>query len=216
VGKKVAKAILDWRQADGFDTANPQPPAFLPSTLPGIWRQTTAGPAGAAQFSELGSVVPFGLLTSTQFLPTVFPQLESAEYATDFNEVRSKGQSTSTTRTAEQTRFAQLFAGVGPFVNVTNPFRLWNNVARDVADEKGYGLAATARLFALLNASVFDSLQTSQGIGCGGLSPRSTRQRATTMTRPKRRPVGRRCSERHPIPRTRATCSASAPVRRAC
>jgi hypothetical protein len=163
VGKKVAKAILDWRQADGFDTANPQPPAFLPSTLPGIWRQTTAGPAGAAQFSELGSVVPFGLLTSTQFLPTVFPQLESAEYATDFNEVRSKGQSTSTTRTAEQTRFAQLFAGVGPFVNVTNPFRLWNNVARDVADEKGYGLAATARLFALLNASVFDSLQTSQG-----------------------------------------------------
>jgi hypothetical protein len=163
VGKKVAKAILDWRQTDGFDTANPQPPAFLPSTLPGIWRQTTAGPAGAAQFSELGSVVPFGLLTSTQFLPTVFPQLESAEYATDFNEVQSKGQSTSTTRTAEETRFAQLFAGVGGFVNVTNAFRLWNNVARDVADEKGYGLAATARLFALLNASVFDSVQTSQG-----------------------------------------------------
>ena len=162
VGKKVAQAILDWRQTDGFDTANPQPPAFMPSTLPGIWRQTTAGAAGAAQFSELGSVVPFGLLTSTQFLPTTFPQLESAEYATDFNEVKSKGQSTSTTRTAEETRFAQLFASAGPFANVTNPFRLWNNVARDVAEDKGYGLAATARLFALLNASVFDSVQTSQ------------------------------------------------------
>jgi hypothetical protein len=45
---------------------------------------------------------------------------------------------------------------------VTNPFRLWNNVTRDVAADKGYGLAATARLFALLNASMFDSLQTSQ------------------------------------------------------
>ena len=162
VGKKVAQAILDWRATDGFDTANPQPPTFLPSTLPGIWRQTTPGAAGAAQFSELGSVVPFGLLTSTQFLPTAFPQLESAEYATDFNEVKSKGQSTSTTRTAEETRFAQLFASAGPFANVTNAFRLWNNAARDIAADKGYGLAATARLFALLNASLFDGLQTSQ------------------------------------------------------
>jgi hypothetical protein len=162
VGKRAARAILDWRSTDGFDTANPQPPAFLASTLPGIWRQTTAGAAGAAQFSELGSVVPFGLLTSTQFLPIVFPQLESAEYATDFNEVKSKGQSTSTTRTPEETRFAQLFASAGPFVNVTNPFRLWSNAARDIAADKGYGLAATARLYALLTASIFDSVQTSQ------------------------------------------------------
>jgi hypothetical protein len=162
VGKKAAKAILDWRSTDGFDTANPQPPAFLPSTLPGIWRQTTPGAAGAAQFSELGSVVPFGLLTSTQFLPAAFPQLESDEYATDYNEVKSKGRVTSMTRTPEETRFAQLFAGVGAFANVTNPFRLWNNAARDVAADKGYGLAATARLFALLNASMFDGLQTSQ------------------------------------------------------
>lgn len=162
VGKRAAQAILDWRSTDGFATANPQPPTFLASTLPGIWRQTTPGAAGAAQFSELGSVVPFGLLTSTQFLPTAFPQLESAEYATDFNEVKSKGKSTSTTRTAEETRFAQLFASAGPFVNVTNAFRLWNNAARDVAADKGYGIAATARLFALLNASMFDGLQTSQ------------------------------------------------------
>jgi hypothetical protein len=162
VGKKAAKAILDWRSTDGFDAANPQPPTFLPSTLPGIWRQTTPGAPGAAQFSELGSVVPFGLLTSTQFLPTVNPQLESAEYAADFDEVKKKGRATGSTRTEEETRFAQLFASAGPWANVTNPFRLWNNVTRDVAADKGYGLAATARLFALLNASMFDSLQTSQ------------------------------------------------------
>jgi hypothetical protein len=159
VGKEVAAAILAWRQNDGFAAANPQPPAFLASTLPGIWRPTASGPA---QFSELGSVLPFGLLTPTQFLPTVMPQLESAEYATDFNEVKSVGEATSATRTLEQTRFAQLFAGVGTFANVTNIFRLWNNVARDVSQDKSLALAETARLFALMNASIVDSLQTSQ------------------------------------------------------
>ena len=162
VGKKAAAAILAWRQNDGFADANPQPPAFLASTLPGIWQQTTAGAAGAAQFSELGSVVPFGLLTTTQFLPAVMPQLESAAYAADYNEVKSVGEATSTTRILEQTRFAQLFAGVGTFANVTNIFRLWNNVARDVSQDKSYSLARTARLFALVNASIFDSVQTSQ------------------------------------------------------
>jgi hypothetical protein len=160
VGKKVAAAIIAWRQNDGSAVANPQPPAFLPSTLPGIWRQTATGPA---QFSEFGAAVPFGLLTSTQYLPAPFPQLESPEYAQDFNEVKSVGRATSTTRTPEQTRFAQLFAGVGTFANVTNPFRLWSNVARDVAEDKSLSLVATARLFALMAASIHDSVQTSQG-----------------------------------------------------
>ena len=78
VGKKVAAEILAWRQNDGFAGANPQPPAFLASTLPGIWRPTASGPA---QFSRFGDVEPFGLLTPTQFLPITQPQLESAEYA---------------------------------------------------------------------------------------------------------------------------------------
>jgi hypothetical protein len=159
VGKAAAEAILAWRHNDGFAAANPQPPAFLASTLPGIWRPTASGPA---QFSELGNVAPFGLLTTTQFLPAVMPQLESAEYAADVNEVKSVGEATSTTRTLEQTRFAQLVAGVGTYANVTHLVRLWNNVARDVAQDKSLSLAGTARLFALVNASIFDSLQTSQ------------------------------------------------------
>ena len=158
VGKKVAAAVLAWRQNDGSATANPQPPAFLPSTLPGIWRQTVSGPA---TFSRFGDVVPFGLLTSTQFLPIPPPQLESAEYAQAFNEVKEKGRATGSTRTLEETRFAQLFAGVGTYANVTNFFRLWNNVARDVSRAKSLSLVDTARLFALLNATTHDSLQTS-------------------------------------------------------
>ena len=43
VGKKAAAAILTWRQNDGCASANPQPPAFLASTLPGIWRTRVPG-----------------------------------------------------------------------------------------------------------------------------------------------------------------------------
>jgi hypothetical protein len=164
VGKKAAASILAWRLNDGYATANPQPPAYLDSTLPGIWRQTTAGPAGLFQFSEIGNVEPFGLITVTQFLPVPFPQLESAAYAEDFNEVKTVGRDTAplTDRTEAQTRFAQLFAGVGPYLGVTNVFRLWSNVARDLVLQKKLSLSATARLFALTFASMHDSVQTSQ------------------------------------------------------
>ncbi len=172
VGKTVAAAVLAWRANDRFATANPQPPAFLPSKLPGIWRQTTAGAAGAAQFSRLGDVEPFGLLSPTQFLPLPPPQLESARYALDFNEVKDDGLrppnplSTDKLDYSAKQRTALLWAGGGasgggvtPFVNVTSAFRVWHNVARDVAQADSLSLVQTARLFALLTTSIFDSLQ---------------------------------------------------------
>ena len=161
VGKKAAKSILDWRQNDGYSTANPQPPAFADSTLPGIWRPTASG---AYIFSAIGNAEPFGLLTVTQFLPAPFPQLESAAYAEDVNEVHKAGRinAPATDRTDEQTRFAQLFANAGPYANATNAFRLWSNVARDLSRQKSLSLAGTARLFAMIHASIHDGLQTSQ------------------------------------------------------
>jgi PAP2 superfamily len=158
-GKNAAAAILAWRQNDGYAGANPQPPAFTPSTLPGIWVPTASGPY---QFSLIYQVTPFGLLTPFQFLPTPFPQLESPEYAESFNEVKDVGRSDSTVRTPEQGRFAQLFAGNGPaYKNVTNVFRVWSNVARDVSRSNSLSLVDTARLFALMWASMHDSILTS-------------------------------------------------------
>src|SRR5688572_3028778 len=161
VGKKTAASILAWRLNDGYATANPQPSAYLASTLPGIWKSTASG---GYQFSEIGGVEPFGLMTVTQFLPAPFPQLESAAYAEDVNEVKKVGRNTAplTDRTEAQTRFAQLFAGVGPHAGVTNAFRLWCNVTRDLAQQKNLSLPATARLFALTFASMHDGVQTSQ------------------------------------------------------
>jgi hypothetical protein len=161
VGKKAAASILAWRLNDGYATANPQPPAYLASTLPGIWKATATGPF---QFSEIGNVEPFGLLTVTQFLSVPYPQLESAEYADNVNEVKKVGRNTAplTDRTEAQTRFAQLFANVGPYASPTNPFRLWSNVARDLAQHKRLSLTATARLFAMTFASMHDSVQNTQ------------------------------------------------------
>jgi hypothetical protein len=164
VGSRVAAKIIAWRQNDGFAAANPLPPAFPPailaSTLPGIWRQAASG---AAQFSKMEDVLPFALISPTQFLPAPFPQLESEEYATDYNDVKDIGSATSTTRTERQTALAQSFASApGPYFNVTTFFRVWHNVARDVSLAEGMSMVDTARMFALLSASMFDGLQTTQ------------------------------------------------------
>jgi hypothetical protein len=161
VGKKAAAALLAWRGSDGYLTADPTPATLTPSTLPGIWRPTASG---RYQFSDMGHVLPFGLLTPTQFLPAPFPQLESARYAEDVNEIQIVGRNTAplTDRTEEQTRFAQLFASSGPWASATTPFRLWANVMRDLALQKKLSLVATARLFAMSMASMNDSLLTSQ------------------------------------------------------
>jgi hypothetical protein len=159
VGKSAAAAILAWRVNDGYAGANPQPPAFLASTLPGVWEPTASGPY---QFSLIYNVTPFGLLTQFQFLPTPHPQLESSEYSDAFNEVKDVGRSDSTVRTFEQGRFAQLFAGNGPaFKNVTSVFRLWSNVARDLSRSNSLSLLDTARTFAMMWAAMHDSILTS-------------------------------------------------------
>lgn len=160
VGKKVAARILAWRLNDGMAFANPAESPYLSSNLPGIWRP---GVTGKAQYPGVGMVAPFGLLTSTQFLPVPHPQLESTEYANDFNEVKAKGSATGSTRSFEETRFAQLIAGQGDYANSTNPLRLWQNVARDITVADAMSLIDTARAFALVNASISDSLQTSHG-----------------------------------------------------
>jgi hypothetical protein len=152
VGHRAAQAITRWREHDGATT--PAPTWTLPP-LPGLWQPTSSQ---QAQFANFGDVEPFGLLTSTQYLPDPPPTLTSERYTIDFEEVRQLGSATSTTRTAEQTETARLFASVG---NSTVHFAMWNNVARDVARNAHWSLIDTARLFALVNASIHDGLQTS-------------------------------------------------------
>jgi len=154
VGKSIAKQVLEWRQNDGW--TQPAAPYVLP-TFPGLW-QPTPPALQQAQFRQFQQTEPFALLTPTQYQPDAPPTLTSEQYAHDFEQVKSLGSATSAERTAEQTQLARLFAGV---VTRTVHFSLWNHVARDTARDHGLSLVETARLFALLNVSIHDGLQTS-------------------------------------------------------
>ena len=161
VGQAAARAVLDWRKNDGWPATQaaattPDPTYVLPP-FPGLWQPTP--PANSfATFTFYPHVLPFAMLTATQFLPPPPPTLTSARYATDFNEVKTLGSATSAVRTAEQTLWAQVHAGVNTQIGF---FHVWNRVAADVAQRHGLSLIDTARTFVLLTVGLHDGLQTS-------------------------------------------------------
>jgi hypothetical protein len=156
VGRQAAAAILKWRQGDGWPATIVPDPTYVLPPFPGLWQPTPAN--SFATFTFFPRVVPFALLTSTQFLPPPPPTLTSARYATDFNEVKLLGSATSAVRTPEETLMAQVFAGVNTNIGF---FHVWNIVAGQVAQSHALSLVDTARLFVLLNVGLHDGLQTS-------------------------------------------------------
>jgi hypothetical protein len=162
VGARVAQEILAWRQNDGWVLSTPAP-AYVEPPLPGRWQPTPPANAAAA-FTHLQFAAPLALVSSTQFLPPPPPKLPSERYAQDLNEVKLVGKSDSSARTAEQTVIARSWAGVGAdgTGTATNFLSVLNNVARDAAIERRLSLLQTARVFALLNVSIHDALQTTQ------------------------------------------------------
>ena len=153
VGATVAERLLAVRANDGWNIT-PIPPYVLPAT-PGNWQPIA--PSTAAGFTHFGAVLPFAITASTRFTPNPPPALTSAEYTADFNEVKEIGRVDSATRTADQTLVARLWANVN---TPTTIFFVWNNVARTVAISRNNTTAENARLFALLNISFHDAVQT--------------------------------------------------------
>jgi hypothetical protein len=142
-GEQVALAVLVWRAADGLTT--PTPPQFG-SFDPGQWRSIPNGtqPGALPQFAKL---VPFTMTSSSQFRPGPPPDLTSAQYAEDVNEVKAIGRADSATRTAVQTQLAVLWAASGPLEA--------NAIARSVVPSH-YRLVDSAQLFALMNFAACD------------------------------------------------------------
>ena len=153
VGRTVAARMLELRASDGW---NVTPPVYSLPATPGKW-QPTPPANSAATFTHFGAVTPFAVQSSSQFLPAAPPALTSDIYARDLNEVKTIGSATSATRTADQTKIAQLWAGVN---TPTNFLFVWNNVARTVSTDLGSTTVERARLFALTNIALHDALQT--------------------------------------------------------
>jgi hypothetical protein len=153
VGREVAKRVLEWRSTDGWN----QPQSFSPAAMPGVWRPTPPAfaPAGFVQSVD---AVPFALPRPYYFMPRRPPELDSQEYADGVNEIRAIGGVNSALRTAEQTLQARLWASVN---YKTLWSGVWNQVARNLAAERQLSLIESARLFALVNVSMQDGVQTS-------------------------------------------------------
>jgi PAP2 superfamily len=154
VGRIAAEQLLAVRANDGWSVT---PPPYVLPTTPGNWQPTPPN-FPTAGFTQYPAVLPFAIGSSSRFAPNPPPAMTSDEYARDFNEVKVLGSATSTTRTADQTKVAQLWANVN---TPTTALLVWNNVARTVAIERNNTTAENARLFALLNIAQHDALQTS-------------------------------------------------------
>jgi hypothetical protein len=135
LGMEVANAV----QADRANDGTHAPDTYRPHTAPGTYVPTTT-----PLWEQYARAKPWVLKSADQFRPGPPPALSSAEWARDYNEVKSLGGTKSTARTPEQTEAVTFWGNV-------NFGGSWQAAARELATEKGLPLAQCARLFALLN-----------------------------------------------------------------
>ena len=107
-----------------------------------------------ALLPQWATLDPFTLNSASQFRPNGPPSLTSQAYADAFNEVKELGSATGSTRTPEQTAIARFWAdGAGSYT----PPGHWNQIAEQIADQRGLSLLENARLFAELNLALADA-----------------------------------------------------------
>jgi membrane-associated phospholipid phosphatase len=146
VGATVARRLVALRSSDGSAAT---PPPFVAGNKPGDYRPTP--PAFAPPvFTNWGSVTPFVLSSGRQFRPAPPPPITSVAYARALNQVKSLGQDTSTTRTADQTTQAR-FWGAAPIWNV------WNEVTQKLAVSQHASLQRTVTVFENLDLALADA-----------------------------------------------------------
>ena len=103
LGAKAAAAIVTLRQNDGTDV-DLLSPNYTPGTQPGDYQFVP--PYDFAFAEDLRYATPFGLESPEQFRVPAPPALTSRTYAKAYNEVKSVGAINSTTRTTDQSNYA--------------------------------------------------------------------------------------------------------------
>lgn len=160
IGRAAAAAILVMRSADGSAHAEPRIGIeYIPSNMPGFWRQDPVSLIPLALGAHWGEVLPFVLQSTSQFRVPPPPSLTNQRYTEAFNEVKrlgGDGVRTPTQRTAEQTEIGMYWAYDGT-PSLCAPPRLYNQIAIHIAKERGTGMVETARLLALVNTAMADA-----------------------------------------------------------
>ncbi|MGX7951057.1 vanadium-dependent haloperoxidase [Tsuneonella sp. HG249] len=142
VGAAAAAAMLANRVGDGRFGS----PGFVVGSAPGEWRPAPGNDPNA----WVRSVRPFTLPSSEYFhTPGPWP-LGSAEYAAEFNYVKSAGRATGSTRSDEQTSLANW--------STSHPAIMLYPAMRQVAASKGLTITEQARFHAMTSMAGADSL----------------------------------------------------------
>lgn len=143
VGQAAADALIAARADAGYAAAT----GFtMPEAGPGVWQipddQKPAAP-------WLASYKPFMIESGDQFRPASPPDLTSAAWAADLNEVKEMGGAESTKRTPEQALIAQFWS--------TQPTVQINEGYQQLAMDRGLDALETARLFAMTSLVAADA-----------------------------------------------------------
>jgi hypothetical protein len=145
VGQQTAAGILAVRSNDGRDAVV----AYTPGSGPGVWVPTPPAflPAAAP---EAARVQPFALNNPSQFRAEPPPELTSETWARDYNEVKSLGAASGSTRTPEQTDIGRFWSD--------QPILQWDRAWRNISIEHGLSLQDNARFFAMLATATADAI----------------------------------------------------------
>jgi hypothetical protein len=154
-GEAAALAMIALRANDGSS-----PPQFkIPGPpVAGEWQATPSCPivngiAVGIAF-QWQNVTPFGIPSATDFLLDPPPVLTSNEYAKAYNEVMTVGSIDSTERPPDRAKVALFYA-------VSSPTQVFNQAVRQVAQEQWHSLSENARVLAVMNMAMNDSLVAS-------------------------------------------------------
>jgi hypothetical protein len=154
-GSVVGQDILNWRANDGAADAN-TPPYSPVGSVP-YWSPTGPGYQSASQ-PGWGNVSTFAIGGTAAYTGSLGSSLTtyvaSSQYATDYNQVKDLGSSTSSTRTTDQLNGAQFWQGSA---DTTTNVAIWNTLAADVVNTSSLTLQESARLHASLNVALADA-----------------------------------------------------------
>jgi hypothetical protein len=150
VGEAVAQAVLAARANDNFyNTATYTNPA----ADPGIWQSVPAATpyatAGAIDYA-MAFTMPLTALSPDARRIKGPPPLTSGTYTDDFEETKSHGALTATSRTPAMTDVVQFWTESG--------FTLWSRNVRDMVTARGLDEFEAARVLAVFSVATGDAM----------------------------------------------------------
>ena len=160
LGIQAADAAIANRANDGFAQVLQMATAPADGTEPGQYRSPVTLVNGNAVYLQpplkyvpnWGTVTkPYVLTTNAQFRPAGPDPINSADYTTDFNEVKAKGARLGSTRTETESMQARFWSENRPSIT-------WNNLTRAAIETKKMDAWKTARLFAIMHTALAESL----------------------------------------------------------